>query len=77
MYDQVPSFEIPADTFTRLSVFDSPKGLSNTLKNCKDINLYFKRRHLITYEYFGHLRRDACLKIKDKVKRVYQKQNFI
>ena len=31
----MPSFEIPADIFTRLSVFDSPKGSSNTFKTRK------------------------------------------
>ena len=29
------SFEIPSDIFTCLSVFDSPKGLSNTFKTRK------------------------------------------
>ena len=47
----MPSFEIPADIFTRLSVFDSPKGSSNTFKTRKNISLYFKRRHLIIYNY--------------------------
>ena len=45
----MPSFEILADIFTRLSVFDSPKGSSNTFKTRKNISLYFKRRHLIIY----------------------------
>ena len=49
----MPSFEIPADIFTRLSVFDSPKGSSDTVKTRKNISLYFKRRHLIIYKYFG------------------------
>ena len=47
------SFEIPADIFTRLSVFDSPKGSSNTFKTRKIISLYFKRRHLIIYKSFS------------------------
>ena len=47
----MPSFEIQADIFTRLSVFDSPKGSSNTFKTHKNISLYFKRRHLIIYNY--------------------------
>ena len=47
----MPSFEIPADIFTHLSVFDSPKGSSNTFKTHKNISLYFKRRHLIIYKY--------------------------
>ena len=42
-----PSFEIPADSFINLSVFDSPKGSSDTFKNQTKISLYFKRRHLI------------------------------
>ena len=47
----MPSFEILTDIFTRLSVFDSPKGSSNTFKTRKNISLYFKRRHLIIYKY--------------------------
>ena len=47
----MPSFEIQADIFTRLSVFDSPKGSSNTFKTHKNINLYFKRSYLIIYNY--------------------------
>ena len=46
----MPSFEILADVFTRISVFDFPKRLKinkNTFKTCQNINLYFKRRHLI------------------------------
>ena len=38
--------------FTRLFVFDSAKGSSNTFKTHKNISLYFKRRYLITYNYF-------------------------
>ena len=49
----MPSFEIQADIFTRLSVFDSPKGSSNTFKTHKNISLYFKRRYLIIYNYFA------------------------
>ena len=48
----MPSFEIQADIFTRLSVFDSPEGSSNTFKTHKNISLYFKRRYLIIYNYF-------------------------
>ena len=51
----MPSFEIQADIFTRLSVFDSPKGSSNTFKTHKNISLYFKRRHLIIYKYLSKL----------------------
>ena len=47
----MPSFEIQADIFTRLSVFDSPKFSSNTFKTHKNISLYFKRRYLIIYKY--------------------------
>ena len=47
----MPSFKIQADIFTRLSVFDSPKGSSNTFKTHKNISLYFKRRHLTIYKY--------------------------
>ena len=46
----MPSFEIQADIFTRLSVFDSPKGSSNTFKTHKNISLYFKRRYLLIYK---------------------------
>ena len=45
------SFGIPADIFTRLSVSNSPKGFSDTLKTHKNISLCFKRRHLIIYNY--------------------------
>ena len=47
----MPSFETPADIFTRLSVFGSPKGSSNTFKAHKNISLYFKRKYLIIYNY--------------------------
>ena len=47
----MPSFEIQADIFTRLSVSDSPKGSSNTFKTHKNISLYFKRRYLVIYKY--------------------------
>ena len=47
----MPSFETPADIFTRLSVFDSPKGSSYTFKTHKNISLYFKRRYLIISNY--------------------------
>ena len=50
----MPSFETPADIFTRLSVFDSPEGSSNTFKTHKNISLYFKRRYLIRYNYIYH-----------------------
>ena len=40
----MPSLEILADIFTRLSVFDSHKVLSDTLKTCKNISLYFKKK---------------------------------
>ena len=48
---ELPSFKILADIFTGLSVFDSPKGLSNTIKTHKNICLYFRRRYLIIYKY--------------------------
>ena len=47
----MPSFKIQAHIFTRRSVFDSPKGSSNTFKTHKNISLYFKRRYLIIYKY--------------------------
>ena len=47
----MPSFETLADIFTRLSVFDSPKGSSNIFNTHKNISLYFQRRHLIIYNY--------------------------
>ena len=51
----MPSFETPADIFTHLSVFHSPKGSSNTFKTHKNISLYFKRKYLIIYKlwYLG------------------------
>ena len=58
----MPSFEIQADIFTRLSVFDSPKGSSNTFKTHKNISLYFKRRYLIIYKS-SHL----CINVLDKL----------
>ena len=45
----IPCFETLADIFTRLSVFESRKGSSNTFKAHKNISLYFKRRYLIIY----------------------------
>ena len=47
----MPSFEIPADIFTRLSVFDSPKGLSNTFKTRKKYHPVFQKKELIIYNY--------------------------
>ena len=47
----MPSFETLADIFTCLSVFESPKGLSNTFKTHKNISLYFKGRYLIIFKY--------------------------
>ena len=52
MYYQVSSFETQADISTRLSVFDSPEGLSNTFKTHTNISLYFKRRYL-NYKYWN------------------------
>ena len=40
----MPSFEIPADIFTRLSVFDSPKGSSNTFKTRKKYQPVFQKK---------------------------------
>ena len=48
----VPSFEIVADIFTRLSIFNSPEGSSTTFKTRKSISLYFQRRHPIMYNSF-------------------------
>ena len=60
----MPSFEIPADIFTRLSVFDSPKGSSNTfkLRLVKNISLYFKRKHLIIYnnKFWDEIYSEIC-----------------
>ena len=55
MYYQLPSFEIMADNFTRLSVFDSTEGSSNTFKTRKNISWHFKKRHLVTYKYEFYL----------------------
>ena len=49
----MPSLKTPADIFTRLPVFYSPKDSSNTFKNRKNISLYFKRRYLIIYKYWS------------------------
>ena len=48
----MPSFEIPADIFTHLSVSELPEGSSNTFKTRKNVSLYFKRRHLIIDQYY-------------------------
>ena len=40
----MPSFEIPADIFTRLSVFDSPKGSSDTFKTSKKYQPVFQKK---------------------------------
>ena len=49
----MPSFETPADIFTRLSVFDSLTGSLNTFQTHKSIRLYFKIRYLIIiYNYY-------------------------
>ena len=50
--NQVPSFEIQADIFTRPSLFGSPKGPSNTFKTRKNISLYFRTNHLIICLWF-------------------------
>ena len=47
----MPSFEIPADIFTRLSVFDSPKGSSNTFKTRKKYRPVFRKKVIIIYKY--------------------------
>ena len=44
-----PFLGVAINTFTRLSIFDSPKASSDTFKTDKNINLYFKRKHLIIY----------------------------
>ena len=49
----MPSSEIQANVFTHLSVFDSPKGSSNTFKTHKN-SLCFKRRYLIIYNYCNY-----------------------
>ena len=51
----MPSFKIQADIFARLSVFDSPKGSSNTFKTHKNISPYFKKRYLIIYKFYYYL----------------------
>ena len=70
----MPSFELQADIFTRLSVFDSPKGSSNTFKTHKNVSLYFKRRYLIIYNYLTskNLREQAMRVIKKKLTREIQ-----
>ena len=40
----MPSFEILADIFTCLSVFDSPKGSSNTVKTGKKYQPVFQKK---------------------------------
>ena len=64
----MPSFKIQADIFTRLSVFDSPKGSSNTFKTQKNISLYFKRRYLIIYNYdIGYESKTNDIEVKLKL----------
>ena len=62
----MPSFEVQADIFTRLSVFDSPKGSSNTFKTHKNISLYFKRRYLIIYNYLRMDGKQYASKVRNK-----------
>ena len=45
------SFELPADIFTRLSVFDSPNGSSNTFKTRKKYQPVFRKKE--TNKYFS------------------------
>ena len=45
----MPSFEILADVFTCIFVFDSSKDSLNTFKTCENISQYFKIKHLIIY----------------------------
>ena len=40
----MPSFEIPADIFSRLSVFDLPNGSSNTFKTRKKYQPVFQKK---------------------------------
>ena len=54
----MPSFEILADIFTPLFVFDSPKGSSNTFKTQKNISQYFEK---------GFLSIDQHLKINNSL----------
>ena len=62
----MPSYEIQADIFTRLSVFDSRKGSSNTFKTHKNISLYFKRKYLIIYNYHQFLMLKGQVRSKNK-----------
>ena len=41
----MPCFELLADTFTNLSVSDSPEDLSDTFKTDKNISPFFEGRH--------------------------------
>ena len=69
----MPSFEILANIFTCLSVFDSPKGSSNTVKTRKNISLYFKRRHLIIYNYCRNKHKYAE-RFKEFISDIYPKE---
>ena len=62
----MPTFEIPADIFTRLSVVDLPKGSSNSFKFRKNISLYFKRMHQIIYRISPPVRPPAYKPPTDK-----------
>ena len=54
----MPSFEILADIFTFLSVFDSPKGSSNTVKTRKKCQPVFQKKALIIYK--NNDKRNEC-----------------
>ena len=48
----MPSFETPADIFTCLSVFDSPKGSSDTFKTYENIMLLLTELEVYTRNYY-------------------------
>ena len=70
----MPSFEIPADIFTRLSVFDSPKGSSNTFKARKKYQPVFQKRHLIIYNSSGSLKSFSYTGVQSKK---YKTKSFL
>ena len=56
----MPSFETATDIFTRLSVFDRPKGSSNTFKTQKKYQPVFQKKYLIIYKYWVYFTDESC-----------------
>ena len=61
----MPSFEIQADIFTRLSVFDSPKGSSNTFKTRKKYQPVFQKEVPNNLQLLKSCGADSCMSLRD------------